>query len=58
MFAYEAALPSSALHQMYEDTTDYLGKVERHLKSLVAARYLLPEDAARQLQRAKSNEIP
>mgnify|MGYP003640758280 FL=1 len=58
MFAYEAPLPNSVLHQMYEDSADYLSKVEGHLKTLVAARYLLPEDAERQLQRARLNRIP
>jgi hypothetical protein len=58
MFANEKALSYAALLPLYHDHATYMARVEAHLKSEVAQRYLLPEDAARQLEDARGAKVP
>jgi Alpha/beta hydrolase domain len=49
--------PRPSLEERYKDQNDYVQKVSRAARSLVEARYLLPEDAERIIETAKMNPI-
>jgi hypothetical protein len=49
--------PRPSLEERYKDQNDYVQKVSRAARSLVEARYLLPEDAEKIIETAKMNPI-
>ena len=49
--------PRLSLEERYKDHADYVRKVSHAARALVEDRYLLPEDAARIIEQAKSTEI-
>ena len=49
--------PRLSLEERYKDHADYVRKISHAARALVEERYLLPEDAARIIEQAKSTEI-